>query len=356
MAATGVLSLVGTLVLGVALGGPAIAQAAPTIKFVASPGDSAGWVKGVDYPGDSDGQAIRLSVRSPRIYPSDAGVELDNVGSAPPSSPPSFVFRPSPSLAASSPIMGVGTVSLEIDFTDGIAVTTSAISLNPGGWTTKTWTQLGGTGADWADVRLGNGSCGGIPGPPAIHCCGGGGGTYQQAIGCPVWFDGARVSRVALTANWTGPPELRKTDVYVDDLTYDGTTFTTGGPATTVTVANPWPPVPPKVTLPSLNDVATVNRRTGRGTVAVRCPTSFQPCHFDLTLTTRHHDQTIGYVTGTINAATGRATVRLNTHGRTLLDARGTIRCRLSGLLPGGAAVKTGTVLTVKSTTARGTA
>jgi hypothetical protein len=45
-----VFSLAGATVLFVALGGPAIAQTASAIKFVASPGDSAGWVKGVDYP------------------------------------------------------------------------------------------------------------------------------------------------------------------------------------------------------------------------------------------------------------------------------------------------------------------
>jgi hypothetical protein len=321
---------------------PATAAAAPpTISgFSASSGNSAGWVNGVDAPGDTDGQAVRLRVAT---Y-GTAALNLGDVGSTPPSSPPSFVFRPAQDFPEN---FGSAQVQVTIDFSNYEHVSAGSYT----SWTAAEWTPVGGPNATW-QAYLGEAAHGGCNVA----------GTYQQAIACAS-ANGATVVGAGVEAVLFTPPTTGSgPDVYVDDLSYGGTTFTTGGAATTVTVTNPWPTVsppptaiptvsPPPTAIASLVGTARVSRRTGRGVVAARCPQGALPCHFFLKLTTGDGGVRVGTVTGTLNAPTGRLAVHLNAKGRPLLRAKRTVRLFLSGALPGGTPVKNGSSLTVKAIT-----
>jgi hypothetical protein len=204
------LATVVCLALGVS--GTAVAQ--PTIGFTASSGNQAGqagWVSGVDAPGDTDGQAIRLSISAP---PGEAEVVLGNVGSTPPSSPPSFMFASSQSFDL---FTGGTWAQVELHFSDGITVSAGANPSSPP-WSAGVWTLMGGTATPWiatlGDMQI----CPGVPRGP----------TYEQAIACPL-SDGATFTGADVYLYSYAPTP----DVYVDDLSFGGTTFTTGPPLTT---------------------------------------------------------------------------------------------------------------------------
>lgn len=323
----------------------ASAGAAPSISFASSPGNSAGWVKGIDAPGDTDGQAIRLSFATS----GSATASLGSVGSSPPSSPPSFLFRPALGFSPSPNVdNALAYVQVVIDFSDSVTVSSTFQGDMWSPWTADPWRLVGGPHASWGDdacLDPGCGDGGSHPIPPCRYVGGTGpsrstSSSYQQAIACPL-ADGATVTGASVRAAFWG--QGRGPDMFVDDLRYDGAEFTTGGPGTVVSVANPWPP-------PSLVGIASVNRRTGRGTVRAHCPTTWlAPCFFALALAVKRNGVRVGTVTGTVWGQFGKVAVHLNRKGRALLRANGTRRLIVSGTWPGGTPVKTGTRLAVKA-------
>ncbi len=279
------------------LGFTGAAAAAPVIQNFSVHGSAtAGWVTGIDAPGDTDGQSIRLSVPDASSY---AVVNLGNLPSAAPASGPSFVFEPS----LSGP--SAGSPRLAITFSDG-----DYMYAVPAVWTADAWSSVGGANTDWFDA--GSGSC------PALSNVG-----YQQALACHE-ADHSTVTDVYLIADSSATGYV----VYADDLDYGGTIFTTGGTVLGV-----------KATKTALSNRARVSSQTGRGTVGASCGLKSGSCHFSLTLTAKNKggSEEIGTIGGTIGAGkSGTLKVALNSAGRHLLQSKHTLAASARGVFPGG--------------------
>jgi hypothetical protein len=275
----------------------ASAAAAPTIdNLFTSGGATAGWVKGQDAPGDSDGQALRMSVPSASSY---AGADLASLPSSAPASAPSFGFKPT--LSGSS----AGSPRLVIAFSDG-----DNIYAMPQTWTAGTWSTVGGAGANWFDA--------GATACPALADV-----TYQRALACHV-SDHATVTGVDVIADGRGPFV-----VYIDDIRYAGSTFTAGSAVLAA-----------KSTKTALS-TARVSRKTGQGTVGASCGLASGRCKFALTLATRSKGKTVavGRITGSVAAGrAGLLALKLNSTGRKLLAHKSSVSFIVLGTLPGAGA------------------
>ncbi len=291
--------LVGALTGCVMLVLCASAAAAPTIDNIfTSGGATAGWVKGQDATGDTDGQAIRISLPNASSY---AGVDLASLPSSAPATAPSFAFKPSLSGASA------GSPRLVIAFSDG-----DNIYAMPPTWTAGTWSTVGGTSAEWHDA--------GAKACPVLSNV-----SYQQALACHTNHH-ATVTSVDVVADGSGPVV-----VYVDDIRFAGATFTSG---TAVLAARRV-----RTTLAG----ARVSRSTGRGTVGATCGLASGRCRFALTLSAKSGNKTVvvGHITGSV--AAGRAAklaLTLNAAGRRLLGHRVGLTVVVTGALPGASGNK----------------
>jgi hypothetical protein len=249
---------------------------------------SASWSAAADAPGDTDGQAIQLTVPNAASY---TGVDLQNEAAAAPTLAPSFWFLSSVSGPAQA------SPRLVIAFSDG-----GYIDLHPAAWTAGTWTKVDGATSSWDDP--GQSPC------PALT-----GVSYQQALACHL-ADGANVSDLYLVSDASTASGYVN---YIDDISYGGTTLTTSGHVAGATA--------PDVT--SFRGRARVSLATGGGTFTAACQTSpADHCHFRLTISAvlksvgQRRSVRIGTMTGTIGAGVpANLNVTLNARGRSLLLA-----------------------------------
>jgi hypothetical protein len=171
--------------------GPATAAPKPSLGgFFAGGNGSAGWTK--DVPHGSDQFTIRLAVPDADSY---AGVEIKHVGEDVPSTAPSFQFMEEGTASGGSPRLVIegsnGCVATEYALVDG------GTSYSPGWHTAGQWDLMGSCGytynASYADVQAA--------------------------------FADAAVESVFVVSDSYGGGH---TD-YVDDIQYDGTTFSAPG-------------------------------------------------------------------------------------------------------------------------------
>ena len=245
-------------------------------------GGSAAWSKAADAPGDTDGQAIKLTVTGPGGY---AGIDLFDAPPAPPTTAPSFWFESSVSGAAE------GSPRLVIAFSDH-----DYIDMQPTTWTAGTWTKVDGATTGWNDA--GQGGC------ATLNSV-----TYQQALACHL-ADHSTVSDLYVVSDASYPGGFVN---YIDDISYAGTTITTS--------AVVLPAFAPHLT--GFARTARVSVETGEGQLNAFCRvTPGAQCHVALTLKAKVNGQTvtIGRVQGLIAGnATTQLVVLLNGRGRSLL-------------------------------------
>ena len=249
---------------------------------------SASWSAAADAPGDTDGQAIQLTVPNGASY---AGADLQNEAPTPPPTAPSFWFVASVSGPAQA------SPRLVIAFSDG-----DYIDLHPAAWIAGTWTKVDGASASWDDP--GQGPC------PALT-----GVSYQQALACHL-ADGASVSDLYIVSDASTVDGYVN---YIDDIAYGDTTLTTSGHVAGSTA--------PAVT--RFRGKARISLASGRGTFTAACQVSAADhCHFQLTISAvlksagGSRSVNIGTMSGTIAAGVpSKLDVTLNAHGRSLLLA-----------------------------------
>lgn len=256
-------------------------------------GGTAKWVRGVDAPGDTDGQSLKLSVPKPGAY---AGFHYQGVPKAVPGTAPSFELR------ATSDGPSAASPRMVIAFGDG-----DYIYAAPDNWTSGAWQKIGGRASDWNDA--------GLSGCPTLTDV-----SYSQALSC-ARASGQTVKSAYVVADNPGPSG---STVYVDDALYDGTRVTLDGSVLSA-----------RRVRTGFAQHIKVNHH-GRATVDGSCGVT-SGCHFSMKLSLRHngHTLTVGKLRGTIPNNGSRAVhVQLNKAGLRLLAKSHKLRALASGRWP----------------------
>ncbi|HET9720783.1 MAG TPA: hypothetical protein VFP55_11955 [Solirubrobacteraceae bacterium] len=272
---------------------PGALAAGPISIWDSAGGATVGWVQGTDAPGNSDHQAIKITVPgSPAgAY---AGFVLANTPASAPTSAPSFELLSNLTGAAS------GSPRLIVSFANG-----NMIYAAPQNWTAGAWSTVGGSAPDWTE----SGTASGCVAQSNI--------TYAAALTCN---SSQRVSEVYMVDDTPG------SSLYVDEIRFDGTLITDQNAVKSGRT-------------PDTHLAATATVSGGVGSLGAGCGLKHGTCKFSLILRAKKSGRAVkvGTITGRLLAEqNGNLELRLNQTGQAMLAATNKLVAKVTGQWPKG--------------------